>query len=239
MSRSNRCSFVRACLLSASFSLALAPAAFADVIEPVATLPPANGVYFVGATCISAVCLQNIQLKNFVITSNMIVGGNDVTVSDVDLTANVFQNVGGNPGLPIGSLLLAGQVDITYFSRNSITERGTFNDQITSLTLSGSFAGHTADAMLNPAHQSVGQTTIAEVPGTRTFGISSFFDVFAELSINGGPFVPGPERTGDLGEAPEPSYYVPIGLGLAAIVVRRRYARAKLLTSPRLRIPAC
>lgn len=222
MSQSNNLKLLHACLLS----LAFAPTVFADVVETTPALPPANGVYFVPDTCISVVCLENIQLKDFNVTSSKIMGGNELTVSNVELSTNVFQNVSGSPGAFISPLVLTGQVDITYFSKTTLSEQGTFNAQITSLDLSGSFTGltgpHTADAMLNPSNASTGQTMVQEISGhPTTWRISSFFDVFAELSVDGGPFVPGPERTGDLGAAPEPSYYVPIGVGLLAIFIHR------------------
>jgi hypothetical protein len=83
--------------------------------------------------------------------------------------------------------------------------------------------------MLNPSDQSTGVTTIEELPGMPpTWQVSSFFDVFAELSIDNGAFVPGPERMASL--APEPASYLLIGAGLA-IVIFRRAAKAKRLAT--------
>jgi hypothetical protein len=216
---------IRVCALSASASLLFAPAAFAGLIESTPALPPANGVYTLASTCISVVCLENIQLFNFDVTSDMISGGNQVTGSNVDLSANVFQNVSGVPGAFISPILLTGQVDITYFSRPDFSESGTFDALLTSLDLNGSLGTHTVTAMLNPSQQSTGVTTVDQLSGT-SWEISSFFDVFAELSIDGGPFIPGPGRTASL--APEPAYYLPLAAGLA-IILMRRYARAKPL----------
>jgi hypothetical protein len=233
MPRSNSRSSVRARLLGAFLFTLSAPAAFPSIVESSPFLPPANGVYYVPNACISVVCLENTQIKNFVVTSSLIQGGNEVTVSNVDLTASLYQNISGSPGAFISPLVLTGQVDITYFSKPGLTGTGTFNDQITSLDLSGSFTGlsgtHTIVAMLNPHFASTGQTTVQEIPGKpTTWRITSFFDVFAELSVDGGTPVPGPERMGDLGAAPEPSYYIPIGVGLLAIVVRRVTAAKRL-----------
>jgi hypothetical protein len=60
-------------------------------------------------------------------------------------------------------------------------------------------------------------------PGAGNFKITSFFDVFAELSIDGGPFVPGPPRPLNL--APEPaSLTLTIGgfLVAAGLALKRR-----------------
>lgn len=217
------------CVLSASTSLLLAPAAFAGLIESSPELPPANAVYVVPDTCISVVCLENIQLSIVDVINNQIIGSDDVTVSDVDQTANVFVNNSGTPGAFISPISLTGQADITYLDRDTLSDSGTFDALLTSLNLSGSFTGvtgaHQVAEMLNPLQPSTGVTTVQQLSPT-TWQVSSFFDVFAELSLDGGPFVPGPERSASL--APEPANYLPIGAGLAIIFVR--LARSKRRT---------
>jgi len=206
MSFLSACSRSRAGLLL--LSSIIAPALFAgSIIEPTATLPPPNAVYVLGNTCIQPVCLQNITISNFILTSASISGSDELTTSDLTLDADVYTNNGGMAGMFINPIVLTGSVDITFFGRKSTTAQGTFNAQITSLDLSGSFKGlggvHTADAQLNPAQPTMGVTSVDEI-GKSTFRISSFFDVFAELSIDKGPFVPGPERTLNLA-TPEPA----------------------------------
>jgi hypothetical protein len=102
---------------------------------------------------------------------------------------------------------------------------GTFNSQITFLNFTGGFAGHTAEALLNPLNPSLGVTSVAE-SNNDLFVIDSFFDVFARLSIDGGPFVDGPVRHADL--VPEPGTFVPGLLGIAgfAVFVKRRIRRS-------------
>jgi hypothetical protein len=206
--------------------LAFAPAVFADIISQSPLLPPATGTYSVPDACVLVVCLENISLFGFDVTSNAIIGGNDVTESNVSLSADLFQNLSGTPGAFINSVLLTGQADITYFSRPTLSDSGTFDAQITLLDLSGTFAGltgdHTITATLNPAQASTGVTSV-EPLGTspQTFQIGSFFDVFAELSIDGGAAVAGPERTAQLTAVPEPALYGALGLVLALMVMRR------------------
>jgi hypothetical protein len=221
MSRSARTNRFRACLLGAS--LIFAPIACADIFAPTPAVPPANSVYNLQNTCILVVCLENITLSGFDVLSSNISGGNELTVSDVTLSASGYQDVGGSPGAFIAPVLLNGPVDITYFDKHSLLNIGTFNDQITFLDLTGSFNGHSLTAMLNPAHPSTGQTTITAAPAgsvNKDFKINSFFDVFTELSIDHGPFVPGPGRVANL--TPEPAYYGALGILLAGMVVARR-----------------
>jgi hypothetical protein len=206
--------------------LVFTPFAFADVFEPSPFVPPADSIYYVPNTCVSVVCLENITISNFDVISNQTLGGNEVTDSTVSLTANAFQNVGGTPGVFISPITLTGQIGITYFDKTAGSETGTFSDQITSLDLTGSFTGltgmHTVTATLNPAESSTGQTTITDVGGNPTeWRFNSYFDIFTELSIDGGPPIPGPERVANLGATPEPAYFGAIGVLLAAMLLRR------------------
>jgi hypothetical protein len=234
MPQSPNCNRSGACLLAAS--LIFAPALFADLVGTSPDVPPANGVYSLTDTCITVVCLENITIGHFVTTSSTITGGNELTESNVILSANVFQNVLGMPGAFISPIQLTGSADITFFSKSALAETGAFNAQLTSLDLSGSFTGlggfHTAEAMLNPAIPSSGNTTISVLtpigsPTVKLFSINSFFDVFAELSIDGGPFVPGPERTGTLSSTPEPGYYAVVGGMLAMLFMGRIFRRKR------------
>jgi hypothetical protein len=52
------------------------------------------------------------------------------------------------------------------------------------------------------------------------FVVSSFFDVFAEVSLDGGPFMAGPERTFVL--TPEPGSASLLFLGLIGVAAELR-----------------
>jgi hypothetical protein len=235
MPQSRSGNFVRAYLLTACLSLSFSSSALADVVAPISQVPPASSVYVVPDTCISVICLENIQFAGFNTNSRSIQGGNEVTSSDVNLTGNIYQNVGGMPGMFISPLLLTGDVDITYFAKTTLSGTGDFSSQITSLDLSGSFKGltgkHTLEAMLNPNQPSNGEISVDQISyAPAEFQFSGYFDVYVEYSVDGGAFVQGPERVATLGETPEPSYYVPIGIGFALILMRR-VTRARRLAA--------
>ncbi len=100
---------------------------------------------------------------------------------------------------------------------------GTFNTEMTQLNLVG------GGVMIreSPTLQSLGQTTIQNIGGG-LFQINSFFDIFTELSLDGGqtwlPSV-GPPTHMDLTNVPEPSTWLLFGSALAiGAGLRRRFA---------------
>src|SRR5258708_24421496 len=109
-------------------------------------------------------------------------------------------------------------MNFTYFGRTLSTPLGTFNAQVTDFDFLGMFNGHPFEIRQNPSMATTGQTTINQVPGGM-YQISSFFDVFAELSLDNGSFVPGPERVSTLtAAAPEPGSAGLALLGLLGLV---------------------
>ena len=197
----------------------------AGVLEPTATLPPPTGGYTLATTCITQVCLENISISGFQDTSDVLSGGNELVNTSAVFFAAVFQNSGGSPGTFLGDVSIAGTADFTFFGRSLSIPLGTFNAQLTSFNFLGTFNGHAFEVMQNPSDASTGQTTINEVsPGQ--YMVTSFFDIFAELSLDGGPFTAGPERIADLTGVPEPGSTGLAGLGLllglAGLTLRRR-----------------
>ena len=105
---------------------------------------------------------------------------------------------------------------------------------------SGEFNGHTIVARLNSTKTSSGITSIKaiiipdSIPGvnvTRVYEVDSFFDVWPEVSLDGGPFIPGPMRTAKLTSPeaviPEPSSVGFALFGLAGVAVLSTLRRRK------------
>jgi len=90
---------------------------------------------------------------------------------------------------------MSGTLSITYLGRASQDALGTFTTLLTSFDFMGSFNSHTLQTRLNLTQGgNSGITTIVQVAGSGDFLVDSFFDVFAELSLDGAPFTPQPER---------------------------------------------
>ncbi len=98
---------------------------------------------------------------------------------------------------------LSGPVSVLTWNKTGNTT-GTFDTEIIAMSLTGNLLGMSVEVRESPSLATLGQTTITDLGGG-LYEIDSFFDVFTEVSINGGPFVPqtgGPSRV-DL--VPEPT----------------------------------
>jgi hypothetical protein len=191
-----------------------------DIVTTNPDLPPIGGGYttgelghasFPGADITSA----THSVKDLVGRMNS--GGNDIETIDSQLTGLV--SVGGGTPVPF---TLNGPVQIEVFQYMP-GDLGTFQTQMLSMDLTGSVGGHSVEIMLDSAlGSSTGQTTITSLGGGE-FRISSFFDVFTELSIDSGPFqgqTNGPTMV-SLTFIPEPSALV---LWVSASIISLSYA---------------
>jgi hypothetical protein len=90
-----------------------------------------------------------------------------------------------------------------------------------SMMLTGTFGTMTVQIRESPTLPSIGQTTIQ--PSGGEYWIDSFFDVFTELSINGGPWMPSDGST-HVDLVPEPASGALLVMGLLGFVglARRR-----------------
>jgi hypothetical protein len=203
----------------------MATVGHADIVQSSIILPPPAGVYLLPTICVPAACVQNATISDFTdITGPLNPTGSQIVSADAVFSADVYTNNSGSPGTLIGPLTAPGSVDITYLDRNLMMPLGTFTADLTEFDFSGTLIGHTFVVMQNPSKMSTGVTTIERVlPLDDTYKVSSFFDVFAELSIDGGPFVPGQPITTSL--VPEPGYAAAAGsilVGIFAFARRRR-----------------
>ena len=100
-------------------------------------------------------------------------------------------------------------------------DTGTFDTEIISMNLSGNIRAFFVQIQESPSLPSLGETRIADVGGG-IWEIDSFFDVFTELSVNGGAFYPdlnGPGRMELV--LPEPATLGLLSLGGLALLRRR------------------
>ncbi len=183
----------RSSFLAAGVALAgaLAGSAQASVVTPTASLPligvpyvsppPGAGCFTIATACVNPgpFILTNPVMYSYSLGNQIITAG---VTYDATLTPPMETNI-------IGSVDLAGTVEMTVIGRTSNTETGSFTVDITELTLSGPLSlpgspldGRTLMVGLDASDTSSGTTTIT--PDGGAFQINSFFDVFADITLD-------------------------------------------------------
>jgi hypothetical protein len=127
---------------------------------------------------------------------------------------------------PLQPIFMTGPVSTVAFGKGPTDTTGTFDTEMLSMSLTG------GPVMVreSPTRASTGKTTITDIGGGM-WHIDSFFDVFTELSLDGG-LTWMPSNVGSdgqshptrvyLGGIPEPASFVLLALGLIGLAGLRR-----------------
>jgi hypothetical protein len=215
-------------------TLGISTEAKASYITPNPGLPPQGGVYPPGYFALTPVVyvlpgpttleLFNILHFGFVDIVVTTVGNNEFETFNSTLAGSF--SVNGSTPLPF---TLTGSVEVEAFGKAGMTT-GTFATQMLSLDMTGTILGNSVTVMLNPASPTVGSTTITEMSSgpPPMYNITSFFDVFTEISLNGGTFVPSTNpETVVLGSIPEPSSWILLGMAGLIVPAYARWGRRR------------
>jgi hypothetical protein len=137
-------------------------------------------------------------------------------------------SINGGPDMPI---VMNGDVRTVAYGKGPGDTTGTFDTEMLQMNLIG------GGVMIreSPSRPSLGKTSITDIgppggggPPDDGYHIDSFFDVFTELSLDGGQtWIPksGPRATRvHLGGVPEPTSFVLLALGVFSVcgIARRR-----------------
>ena len=167
-------------------ALLLPPAAArASYIGSSPALPPLDGVYLTPAGVHATyngpglqIVLEDIRHHGFSNVVSTPIGANTHETFDSIVDGNVSVNSG-----PLVPITLAGGVEVMLF--NYPGPLGTFATEMLALNLTGVTPLGPIMIRESPTLPSLGQTTVQDIGGG-LFRIDSFFDVFTELSIDGG-----------------------------------------------------
>jgi hypothetical protein len=140
-------------------------------------------------------------------------GGGQRTSNFFDIFLELSMSSGGSTN--IFAATANGQIDIQDAGN------GNYDTEMVKLDISGGTLPAGARLRESPTEPSRGKSSLAATPGG--FMVSSFFDVFTELSLDGGQtWTPSSGSERMVGSVPEPASFVVIGLGLVGMAVKRR-----------------
>ncbi|MDD5065048.1 MAG: PEP-CTERM sorting domain-containing protein [Phycisphaerae bacterium] len=160
------------------------------------------------------ISLSDITHGSFTNISRSYIGGDEIEYFDSVVTAAVdISGIGNFPAV------LAGPVTAQVYSKTS-GQTGTFQTEIISMTMSGNVGGVNVMVRESPTLSSSGQTSI-EMSSSGWY-IGSFFDVYTELSIDGGQTWVPSEESCRMVLVPEPATICLLVFGGLGILARKR-----------------
>ncbi len=125
------------------------------------------------------VVLSMVQHRGFTNIKRDTVGQDEIETFQSTLSG--LASVNGTSNAPFS---LSGQVMVESFGKAGMVT-GTFDTEMLSMNLTGTVLGMPVEIRVSPTLASTGQTSITDIGGG-LYQIHSFFDVFTELSIDGG-----------------------------------------------------
>ena len=125
-------------------------------------------------------------------------------------------SVNGSAAVPMNA---SGPTTTDVFGKIGNTT-GTFNTEMLALNLTGNSAFGPFMIRESPTLASTGQTTVTDIGGGQ-YRVDSFFDIYTELSLDGGlSWIPSDGAT-YMTLVPEPSVCVLAGLAVGLLTLRR------------------
>jgi hypothetical protein len=226
---------IRRVLLGALFAACSSFFLRADPYVVVSPAPnvifPSGGQYIFGGTFVlSTPIAPQVGVGNIVVSDFT---GGIVTVNGpnyVESANAIFTAILSIAGVPAFAITGTGQMNATLNNARPSAPGGPGSaddpTQMTSMDLTGSGGGNTVEITLDAANPSDGQEATTSIGGG-LFDISSFFDIFADISLNGGPAVPADAPNVMTLSAPDTGATLPLAL-ISVVLLGLTQRRAKL-----------
>jgi hypothetical protein len=218
--------YLFASLLTAG--LTLCTAAGASVFSPTATLPLLGQAYATsgGGSCFPAAgaCFQpGVLTFTSVVPSPPAPPAFNASGQDIVVNAFFTGELTDLSLVPIGQVTLTGTVEQEVLGRTSSVETGSWTTDLVSIDLTGAVLGRTLTMQLDGSTPSTGTTSIvlAGSGDNAGFLISSFFDVFVDLSLDGTTPL-HTTREAQLELVPEPASIALLSMGTLGLAMFRR-----------------
>jgi hypothetical protein len=120
---------------------------------------------------------------------------------DFDSTVTGFFDDGSGPQ----PVTVSGPVSVVVGRKGGATT-GSWDTEIVAMSLSGDVGGVSIEIRESPSRESPGETRVDDLGGGQ-YEIDSFFDVFTEVSVSGGPWMPQSNEATRM-DLPEPDQLV-------------------------------
>ena len=140
------------------------------------------------------------------------IGDDELETFDSEFTATEI-------GLGLGPITLTGPVQVLTIGR-ALSTTGTFDTEMISMSLSANTPLGLLEVREDPGRLTLGITEITDLGGG-LYHIDSFFDVFTEMRVGGGPWMPSDYST-HMFLIPEPATLSLLALGGLALLRRKK-----------------
>jgi hypothetical protein len=221
--------FTRSCLIASVMAVASVGGAKAFVSSSPDPFPPGSG-FVQSPGCLTSGVLSGLcasDVTGLILSSSSKFAGSDQEfVLDERVTGEISFE-----GTPIGDFSVQGDLDLTLDHRTSDSQTGTFHGVVTFEDYKGLFDGLPVEFTLYPPEKSTVEVMITAFsnPGSNTlsFQIDSSFDLFSQISIEGGAPIPvGGFPIIGVAAVPEPPTGVLLALPMLVLGLVRWRAKA-------------